>query len=155
MEDYVTLDMLLAESSDNVCAELEYIKSRFPLEVLTAFPALSSITIADIGEWANPFGFERRFLRRELLRCIQGKYCELGIPEVCEWFDRFSLLQEVMRRDFGFLDCILSAVGVSSSEDLLLKYYSWRLETDIPPHTNRWNKMKMFIEERRAMFATE
>jgi hypothetical protein len=155
MEDFVTLDTLLAESSDNVCAELEYIKSRFPPEVVAAFPALSSITIADIGEWTNPFGFDRRGLRRELLRCIQGKYCELGIPEVCEWFDRFSLLQEVMRRNFGSLLRTLTAVGVSSSEDLLLKYYKWKLEADIPPRTNRWNKMKMFLEERRAMFATE
>lgn len=146
--------MLLAEGSDNVRAEFEYVKSRFPPEVLAALPALSALTIDDLREWSNPFGFGRRYLRRELLFCIKALYSEDGCVELDLWYERYSLLQEVMRRIFGSLRSAVTVVGVSSSEELLLKYYSWRLEADIPPRTNRWKKMKMFLEGLRARFSS-
>lgn len=154
MEESVTLDMLLTESRENVCAEFEYIKSRFPPEVLAALPALSGLTIDDLRDWSNPFGFGRRYLRRELLFCIKALYSEVRSAELYLWYERYSLLQEVMHRVFGSLRSAVTAVGVEGTEELLLKYYSWRLEADIPPRTNRWKKMKMFLEERRARFSS-
>lgn len=155
MEANVTLYTLLAENAENTRAEFEYVKSRFPPEVLTALPTLSSLTIDDLIEWSNPFGFGKRYLRRELLWSIKILYNEVRCAELELWYTRYSLLQEVMRRVFGSLRRAVIAVGVEGTEELLLKYYSWRLEADIPPRTNRWKKMKMFLEERRTRFSSD
>jgi hypothetical protein len=149
----VATHTLLTKSHDNVRTELEYVKALFPPELHAEIPEISTLTVDNWHIWMGEWKTDKTCISDDLMCWIMLRY---GTHEAMRaWKQRLDLLIVVLRRVYGSVFRGIRAVCVSSVEELLLKYYSWRLDAVIPPHTNRWKKMKMFLEERRDRFTSE
>jgi len=153
MSDIITYyELRSPERRDNLAVDLRDVKRLFPSEILTTIPEIGILTIDDFFEWIpSRTSYSIDKIKSDMRLWIELRYWSRSV--MCIWNSRKRLLLYTVSRLVGS-DIIssLTTLGVTNIEELLFKYYKWCETVVFPPRTNRWQKMKQFVEERRELF---